>query len=143
MAEIETAEFALDGSFGIRPADPCASGSSHRLARAEILYGQGRLAPVPPGYLMYDPHRILVPPFAHVILGRLEDRERHKADEEHDERDAAHRDNEVSPAHVLGAGADRLIGLASPIPQEWPSDEGSEQLREGPEDGEDGKEVLV
>jgi hypothetical protein len=74
---------------------------------------------------------------------RFEYRESDESDQEHDESDSAHCDDEIPPAHIFGSGAGKGVGCASHGPEQRPGDEGSKQLSESPEDGEDSEEVGV
>lgn len=54
---------------------------------------------------MYHLDCLLVEPFPHEVLRRLIHSEEDEPNHEFDERDSAHDNDKVSPAHVCGSGA--------------------------------------
>lgn len=138
LLAVELLEIAPGGSGGVRVGHVALG-----LAGAEVMDGQVRGGAVTAGNLVHDPNGVLVAALAHEILGTLVYGEEEEAREEHEHGDAAHGEDKVAPAHVVGLGA-RLLALGTgEAAEQRPGDEAGNDLGDGPVDGENGEEELV
>ena len=125
----ESLHLALDRGLGNCPLrsrsrdHPSSGVRPQRLTRPQVFDAERARCAVPLSHLVYDSHRVLVSPLAHVVLGRLVNVEDEEADDEADERDAPCDDDEVPPAHILASGAGGLGLLAGVATEQGPGDE--------------------
>lgn len=106
---------------------------AHRLARLEILDRDSRLFAILLRNGLNDTDGLLVTALAHEILWRLVDLEEGKSDDEHEQRQAAHGEDEISPSHILALRT-RLILLTREISQQRPRNQRRNNLRNRPID---------
>ena len=114
-----------------------------RFAGSEILDAEFGGFAIPLGHLVDNAHSLLVASLAHEILGRLEDSEGDKTDQEHEQRQPTQRDEKIPPPHVLRLGARLLLLLAGVVAQQRPRDEVGDDLGDGPVHGQHRQQVLV
>ena len=117
-----------------------SSSPSYSFASFACLNGEFPLA-----HLAIFLYRFLIPPSTHQVFGRFVQMKNEITQKEEDERRAAHGVQEISPALVAGFGTVGGDGCrrTGKVGDQWPGDEGADELAECPPDGKDGEEPLV